>query len=74
MSVSLYIDFLKSKGLVVCKTESKVHGLDINIQHQYKPVTFTGVLQHQRQHNWFQKDKNKTRPLSISIIYEALSA
>lgn len=49
MSVSLYIDFLKSKGLVVCKTESKVNELDIGTQHQYKPVTFTGVLQHQHQ-------------------------
>lgn len=74
MSVSLYIDFLKSKGLVVWKTESKVHELDINTQHQYKPVTFTGVLQHQHQHNWFQKDKYKTIPISIYIIYEVLHA
>lgn len=74
MSVSLYIDFLKSKGLVVCKTESEVHEQDINTQHHYKPVTFTGVLQHQHQHNWFQKNKYKTIPLSISIIYEVLPA
>lgn len=62
------------KAKVLWSVKQKVKSMSWTLIHNTNTNLWPLVRQHQHQHNWFQKDKYKRIPLSISIIYEVLLA